>query len=444
MNATEANFDGLVGPTHNYAGLSIGNLASARHRHQVSNPRQAALQGLAKMRRLMALGLVQGVLPPQQRPDMTTLRALGFSGSDAQVLSRAAREAPRLLAACYSASAMWAANAATVSPSADTADGRVHITPANLVSKLHRSLETDTHARLLRAIFADERHFAHHRPLPACALLADEGAANHLRLCKEHGESGVELFVYGRVACDPNAARPQHFFARQTREACEALIRKHQLDLKHALLVHQNPAVIDQGVFHNDLIAVANRQLLFCHEQAFLEPQALRDELQQRLGEGFRMIEVPADRVPVEAAVRSYLFNSQLLTLADGQTLLLVPVECQAHEGVWYYLQGLLAADQGIDRLETVDLRQSMDNGGGPACLRLRVVLTEAQRQAVNPNALLNPERADQLEAWIRRHYRDRLSPQDLADPQLLEESHTALDELTRLLDLGAIYPFQR
>ncbi len=45
---TEINFDGIVGPSHNYAGLSLGNLASARNAGAVSRPRDAALQGLAK------------------------------------------------------------------------------------------------------------------------------------------------------------------------------------------------------------------------------------------------------------------------------------------------------------------------------------------------------------------------------------------------------------
>ncbi|MGA8031441.1 MAG: N-succinylarginine dihydrolase, partial [Casimicrobiaceae bacterium] len=43
------NFDGIPGPTHNYSGLAQGNLAAERNAQQVSNPREAALQGLEKM-----------------------------------------------------------------------------------------------------------------------------------------------------------------------------------------------------------------------------------------------------------------------------------------------------------------------------------------------------------------------------------------------------------
>ncbi len=183
------NFDGIPGPTHNYAGLARGNLAAERNARTVANPRAAALQGLAKARALAARGVMQAVLPPHERPDTHALRALGFSGTDADVVSRAATDAPQLLAACSSAAAMWTANAATVSPSADTLDHRVHFTPANLVSHFHRSLEAPTTTRVLRAIFADPAHFVVHDPLPAAPQTGDEGAANHIRFEAAPGAS---------------------------------------------------------------------------------------------------------------------------------------------------------------------------------------------------------------------------------------------------------------
>ena len=194
----EANFDGIVGPTHNYSGLAFGNLAATDHAERVSHPKQAALQGLAKMKALHDMGLVQGVLPPQERPDVGTLRRLGFSGSDHEVIAAAHRTDPGLLQAVSSASAMWAANAATISPSADTADGKVHITPANLSGQLHRSIEADTTARILRATFMDRTRFVHHEPIPSVDGWGDEGAANHSRVAASHGQAGTELFVFGR------------------------------------------------------------------------------------------------------------------------------------------------------------------------------------------------------------------------------------------------------
>lgn len=443
MSAVEVNFDGLVGPTHNYAGLSPGNLASQHNRSRVANPRAAALQGLAKMRRLLELGFVQGVLPPLARPDLGALRRLGFAGSDAQVLAEAARQAPQLLAACASASSMWAANAATVCPSADSGDGRVHFTPANLCSMLHRSLEAPATAALLQRLFADPQHFVHHAPLPAHPALGDEGAANHIRLTPRPGAPGVQLFVHGRDGAEAPATR---FPARQSLQASRAVARLHGLDEAALVFARQHPAAIDAGVFHNDVIAVGHGEVLLHHEDAWLDGErvleALRSALARRGGR-LRALCVPRRQVPLQAAVDSYLFNSQLLGRSDGSLLLLVPEECRQQPAVWAYLQELLAADTPIRALEVVDLRQSMRNGGGPACLRLRVELSMAERAALHPEVLLDAERCTQLEQWVRWHYRDRLLPADLADPQLLLESRTALDELTQILKLGAIYSFQ-
>lgn len=443
--AREANFDGLVGPTHNYAGLAFGNIASEQHRSQPANPQQAALQGLQKMKYLADLGLVQGVLAPQDRPDTHTLRQLGFRGTDAEMLQQAAAQAPRILAACYSASSMWTANAATVSPSADTADQRVHFTPANLVNKFHRAIEHETTGRILAATFADPQHFEHHPALPGVTAFGDEGAANHTRFChRDYGTTGVGFFVYGAAAFDDSKPAPARYPARQTLEASQSIARAHGLNPQKVVYAQQNPAVIDAGVFHNDVIAVGNRDLLFCHEQAFLDQADAYHQLEQALATPLQVIEVPSAKVSVEQAVQSYLFNSQLLSLPDAKTLLVLPEECRKNPAVWDYLQELEGGDTPIDALKIFDLKQSMSNGGGPACLRLRVVLTDAERKAVNPSTLMNDALFNTLSDWVTRHYRDRLVLDDLADPQLMQESRTALDELTQLLQLGSVYPFQR
>ncbi|MFC6671176.1 N-succinylarginine dihydrolase [Marinobacterium aestuariivivens] len=444
MKAFEANFDGLVGPTHNYSGLSFGNIASDKNQARASNPKQAALQGLTKMKALADLGMVQGVLAPQERPDVQTLRRLGFGGSDANVLFQAAQYSPRVLAACCSASSMWTANAATVSPGADTHDGRVHFTPANLTNKFHRSIEHETTGRILRATFPNEQHFSHHSALPGVEHFGDEGAANHTRFCHEYGKRGIEFFVFGRYAFDSRKPAPRKYPARHTFEASQAIVRKHQLSSQHVVYAQQNPDVIDQGVFHNDVIAVGNRNLLFCHEQAFLDQQTVKRDLSRAMQGDFNVIEVPTEKVSVQDAVQSYLFNSQLLSLPDGRTLLVIPEECRQTPAVWHYLQDLVASGSGIDELKIFDLKQSMSNGGGPACLRLRVVLTDAERAAVNPHTLMNDGLFGELTRWVEKHYRDRLQERDLADPKLLMETRFALDELTQILNLGSVYPFQR
>jgi succinylarginine dihydrolase len=438
------NFDGIPGPTHNYAGLARGNVAAQKHAHNVANPREAALQGLSKMRALAARDYAQALLPPHERPDVACLRALGFSGSDADVVRKAAREAPQLLAACSSASAMWAANAATVSPSADCTDGRVHLTPANLVAHLHRSLEAATTTRVLRAIFADANHFCVHDPLPAVRELGDEGAANTIRLASPHDARGVELFVYGQSAYEASQLAPRRYPPRQTKEASIAIARRHGTDPARCLFIQQNPEAIDAGVFHNDVIAVGHANLLFCHEQAWVGQDAVLAEVAARLGGELCAIVVPRDRVALDDAVGSYLFNSQLLQRADGRFALVAPAECRENARVAAYLDALLASNGPIVELFVFDLRQSMRNGGGPACLRLAVMLSGAERTALGARVVLDDRLAGDLDAWIRKHYRDRLAPADLGDPALLDESRRALDELTQLLRLPSIYPFQQ
>ena len=442
MKAKEVNFDGLVGLTHHYAGLSFGNEASTRHQHQLSNPRLAAKQGLLKMKALADAGFAQGVIPPHERPNLPVLRQLGFSGTDAQVLEKAARQAPQLLSAVSSASAMWVANAATVSPSADSADGKTHFTVANLNNKFHRAIEAPTTGALLRAIFRDERYFAHHHALPQVALFGDEGAANHNRFGGDYGEPGVQLFVYGREEGHSGLV-PARYPARQTREASEAVARLHQLDPARTIFTQQNPAVIDQGVFHNDVIAVSNRHVLFCHQLAFLHQERLLAELSEKVP-GFTPVIVPDERVSVADAVSTYLFNSQLLSRDNGDMLLVLPQEARQHNGVWRYLSELVENGGPIREMMVFDLRESMCNGGGPACLRLRVALNAVEQQAVNPAVMVNDRLFDTLNQWVDRYYRDRLSQADLADPQLLTEGREALDALTRLLDLGSVYSFQQ
>ncbi|MEH6452092.1 MAG: N-succinylarginine dihydrolase, partial [Psychromonas sp.] len=386
MSVYEVNFDGLVGLTHNYAGLSFGNVASTSNKNAVANPKLAALQGLGKMKALADMGFKQGVLPPQDRPCIKTLRQLGFSGDDVSVLAQAAKKAPYLLTAVSSASSMWVANSATVSPSADTADGKVHFTVANLNCKFHRAIEEQTTSNVLNAIFANQQYFSHHKALPQLAIMSDEGAANHNRLSANHGDAGVEVFVYGRHAFG-GTVEPTKYPARQTFEASEAVARLHQLKQQNTVFVQQNPSVIDQGVFHNDVISVSNGNVLFYHQEAFLNQASAFAEIEQKLqqlGTQFMPIEVPTAKVSVNDAVTSYLFNSQLLTKKDGSMMIVVPEEAQSNARVWAYLNELINGNNPINEMRVFDLRESMSNGGGPACLRLRVVLNQAELAATN------------------------------------------------------------
>lgn len=441
-HAVEANADGLIGPTHSYAGLSPGNLASSLNRGEASNPRAAVLQGLDKMKRLADLGLPQFVLPPHERPDIPFLRTLGFSGSDAQVLERAWKDAPAFAAAACSASSMWAANAATVTPSADSGDGRVHFTPANLHTNLHRSLEHGQTRRALEALFSAPDWFAVHDALPAVGHLADEGAANHVRLCRDHGEPGVNLLVWGRDAFEPwDGPYP----ARQTRQASEAVGRRH--GARGVVLAQQGRAAIAGGTFHNDVVCVGSLDTLFHHELAFEDADQTRRDIRDA-AKGFEpiFVEVSAADLPLADAISSYLFNSMLIRVPGEDRLTLIcPTETQENARAHAVAEGIASSNGPIGRVEYVDVRQSMRNGGGPACLRLRVVLTDAELAATNAAMRLTDELHGALSVWGATWYRDRLTPADLADPQLLVESRGALDELTQILSLGGgFYPFQR
>ena len=438
----EVEFDGLCGPTHNFGGLSPGNLASTSHGGQASNPRAAALQGLAKTRFVRGLGVAQAVLPPHPRPRLSTLRRLGFHGSDEDVLAAAAHGDGLLLRLVSSAAAMWTANAATVVPSADAEDGRAHLVPANLAQMFHRSIEADTTRDVLRAIFADEARFVVHEPLPSVTQLADEGAANHTRLATP-GHAGVHLFAWGRRAWGEGRA-PTRFPARHTLEASQALARLGRVAPSHALFPQQHPDGIDAGSFHTDVLAVGNESLLLAHELAFSDLDGLERELRAKLGDALRVVRASERELPVADAVGSYPFNSELVTLPGGAMAIVAPADAGENPRARAFLERVVAGDNPVTAVHYMDLRQSMNNGGGPACLRLRVPLEDAEIAALSGRVVLDDALERDLAEWIERSYRDRLVPADLADPRLAREAMTALDELTRILRLGSVYDFQR
>jgi succinylarginine dihydrolase len=450
MKSVEVNFDSIVGPTHNYAGLAYGNVASQKNKGGPSHPRKAALEGLAKMKFLADLGVPQAVLPPQLRPDLHTLRCLGYTGPDAHVLEAVAKDDPPLLAAVSSASAMWAANAATVSPSPDTEDGRLHFSPANLISQLHRSIEPRQTAATLRAIFHDQAFFAHHTPLPPHNRFADEGAANHTRLCApgDYAGPGLELFVYGRQVSPPSPIQPKVFPARQTIEACRALARRHRLSPDRVLYVRQCPDAIDAGVFHNDVAAVGNQNVFLCHGHAFHHQagvlREMREAFERLTGGPLHVIQVPDEELTLGEAVDTYLFNSQIVTLPDGTMALIAPSESGEHPRARAVVDRILGSDTPIKTAHFLDVRHSMRNGGGPACLRLRVVLTRAELARVHGRVFLDDGLYSRLVDWVTRHYREELKAEELADVRLLEECRAALDELTSILGLPGLYAFQK
>lgn len=438
MKSFELNLDGLVGPTHNYAGLSPGNIASSSNSESVSNPKAAALQGLEKMKFLHDKGLKQGLLPPQIRPDLSVLRKIGLSGSDDEVVAQAFKQVPQLALKCFSAASMWTANAATVSPSADTLDGKVHFTAANLHNNFHRAIEDQATAKVLRVIFNNPKYFSHHSPLPQHIILGDEGAANHTRFCSDYHQKGVEFFVYGRDWSGTKSSGPVKFPARQSLQASQAVARLHQLTKNTTVYAQQNPQMIDSGVFHNDVISVGNKNIFFYYQDAFLEMDKTLAELQEKMGNTkIHFIKIGNNDLSVKEIVNSYLFNSQILSLDNNKNMLLVPMECYENKNVKNILCALKSDIKNpITDIHYMDVKQSMRNGGGPACLRLRVALTEEELSSVHPGILFSDSLHQELISWINTYYRDRLTSDDFQDPLFLHEIKESYTKLNQILQL--------
>ncbi len=437
----EINFDGLIGPTHNFAGLSFGNMASTSHQNEISYPKQAALDGLKKMQLLHSLGLKQGIMPPQIRPNFSALKTQGYSGSDEHILTQVGQDNFPLLLQCSSASSMWVANAATIACSADTQDGKVHITPANLKTHAHRRFEVQQTCRSLHHIFKSDA-FVMHEPLnDNNDTLLDEGAANHMRLSAAHSNKGLNIFVYGKESETLTGKFP----ARQTREASQQIARSHQLDDDTILFVQQNPDAIDQGVFHNDVIAMSNENVLIYHENAFIHTQETIEKINHKFknmtGEDVWCIPITNEQLSIKEAVDSYLFNSQLVTKPNGDMIIIAPYESKKGRAQ-DCLNTILQGNNPITDIKFVNLQQSMANGGGPACLRLRVALTESQLKQLPKGIILTDATFAHLEDWINQHYRDELHQNELKNYLLYKESCLALRELTKILDLGLVYSF--
>ena len=436
----EVNFDGLIGPTHNYSGLSEGNNASKENYSSPSNPKKAALQGIKKAETLISYGSRQGFFLPHERPFIPGLKKLGFNGTDEEILSLAFRHSKVLLNNFSSASSMWAANAATISPSPDTQDNKIHLTPANLNSMFHRSIETEFTYQQCKIIFPKE-YFEIHNPAVSISGYGDEGAANHLRISKSDNEKGFEIFVYGESGFKIDKT----LVKRQALEVSRSIAINHKLDMENTFFLQQKHQAIEEGSFHNDIVSLSNKNVFIAHEDAFQN----RDDLKKMLNileskiDNFQYIEISNSEIPLKDIISSYLLNSQLITNVDNEMQLILPEEVKAYDNCLSWLDKLKQISD-VKLFDYVDIRQSMMNGGGPACLRLKVILNDEELESLNQNFLMNNERLESIKLLIEKEYRDVLYPDDLKDPSLLDESRRVLDELTKIFGTGSIYEFQK
>lgn len=436
---TEINFDGLAGITHCFGGLSFGNEPSLNHRGEVSNPKLAALQGLAKMRLLHSLGVKQAILPPHERPYLKALKTLGYD--------HIKQAPPWILARISSSASMWAANSATVCPSVDSVDSHLHFTPANLATYYHRSIETETTSKILDQIFPNRVFFKRHAPLPSSEFFFDEGAANHSRFCKSYGGPGVQLFTFGTEQYDPEGSmpKPKKYPARQTKEASSAIARLHHLYPGHAVFALQHPFTVDAGAFHHDLVSVANQNVLLIHELALWKQREVIEQLKKTVSDvcdtELIVIEAMQENFPLKEALSSYLFNSQLITLPDSSMAIIAPESCKAFPTAIRFFESILNdPNNPINAIYYVDLSESLKNGGGPACLRLRVVMTPAELQEMNQSVLFSDLLYQQLFEHIHQTYPERLTLADVTHPKVHDQMHQSLKTISKILKLETIY----
>jgi len=419
--SVEVNFDGLVGPTHNYAGLAHGNVHSVNNKNKPSNPREAALQGLDKMKLLHDLGFKQAIIPPQERPLL----------NDYNDYTNMALNA--------SASSMWVANSSTIAPSVDTNNNKLNILTANLNFTHHRRIEAPQTNSILNKIFNDTSKFLVHSPLDSDGTLDDEGAANHTRFCNSYDEEGLHFFVYGRSQ-NKSEESPTKYPARQTLEASKKVAEI--LQIKNVVYAQQSAESIDAGVFHHDVIGVGNKNLYFYHEKALANETETLQNLQDNFKGDLNFLRVNEKDVPLKLAVDSYLFNSQLLEYKDGH-LLLAPIRCRRNALVRKYLQSITGKNKLIKKVRYINLEQSLHNGGGPACLRLRVAMNEHELNCINQSFIFDDKLHLQLRKWVKKYYVTNLIYDDLFVPAFIMKCRCGLQELTEILNIGDFYPFQ-
>ena len=419
----EVQVDGLPGPTHHFGGLSTGNLASQAHAGFHSHPRAAALQGLAKMQFVMRLGVTQAWLPPLLRPDLAWLRRCGFTGSDSAVITAAMHE-PQLLSIATSSAFMWSANCATIIPACDSADGRCHIVTANLQAMSHRAGEGEHRAAQWRALCAQIPSITVHDQLPPVSALGDEGAANHSRIVSDGHVT--HLFIYGRTAKSSNNTRLP---ARQTREASAAVARLTGLFEHSVIFIQQAPEAIDAGAFHNDVVMVGCGAHLLLHAKAWVDQAAILEHLRTR-HPSLYVAQIDENELSLAEAVASYLFNSQLINTAQG-IVLIAPK--QAQQGRAGNVIKRLCDNGFLCQAHFFDLQESMANGGGPACLRLRLPLNRETISQLPCGFLLNDQRIEAIRSIITRFYPEHFTNELLSDSEFLIQwgkAHAALTAL--------------
>ena len=427
---TEYNLDSMIGPTHHFGGLSKGNLASMAHQFQMSSPKKAALEGLEKMRLAHEIGQNQLWFPPQRRPIFDAM--INGAGSDIDKVRWAFDNNPELLSQLFSSSAMWMANNATVSGSADSSDGLVHVIPANLSTLAHRRVEVAQNLILLNYAFFTKQ-FKVHPPLSH--RFRDEGAANHMQFSTDGHSKSLHLFVYNRSKSgDEDKYLP--FPLRQSYEASRSLAKAMNIPETQTLICRQLATSVQKGVFHHDVVGMSHQDVLIIHELALEDQdhtlQLLQTMSQNILKKKLTIIQVSSEQLSLKEALDTYFFNSQFIKDQDGNVHLICAQQCNNHPKVSLLVDDLIA-QKVIEKVHYISLSESMMNGGGPACLRLRLPLTSKEFSNI-PNCFkFSDEKYQEMVHFVHQFYPNQVRLADFIQINFLKKMNQLFDGLYSL-----------
>ena len=128
--------------------------------------------------------------------------------------------------------------------------------------------------------------------------------------------------------------------------------------------------------------------------------------------------------------------NYTIMLDPDYIELLGVLVETEHNAPARAFLDRLLAGNGPVHRVVPVDVRQSMANGGGPACLRLRVVADPA---TIDPRFLLDEAKAEIIERAIAGAWPEQIDTADIGKETLARAVVDARRVLLEAINLNAL-----
>ena len=362
--------DCMPGPTNHFGGHAFGNMASMTAKGQHSNPKKAALEWIEKINKLKKIGAYQLILPPHRRPLAHYLKH------------------PQLNE--LSSGFIWMANAGHFIPNSDTSKRYHQFIPANMNATYHRKYEHMFNTYWIKQILKNIPHQLH-GPLSS----DDEGAANTVRLWNK--DIGIHVAVYGH--------KNTHFPSRQNEDSIKELQEK--TNILTLFKLQQKSIAIDHGVFHNDVICFGFKNTLFCHEHAFENQNEKLNNLKkifhQKTNENLTIIEIKESELTLDECISTYLFNSQVI-IQKNNIILLCPSTVKRNN------KSLSITNQWQQKgyfsdVQYIDIKSSLMNGGGPACLRLCMYLNGNEIKKIPKQFWASENKIKELTKFINTEY---------------------------------------